>query len=240
MTRRLIAVALVVVALAVVGNLIRGNDDGAEQPLTDPAASQTIGDVREAMTNAGVGGVQIEVDGDTLTLYGTVATSAELSVAEAVGRSVVGDEMKIDNQLTAEDSVDPASVGPAAATADELALQNRLSSLLARNPIVFESASSVIAAESIPSLDILVEELAVLPADVSLLIAGHTDSDGEEEANLALSQARADAVLAYLVAAGIDGNRLTAQGFGETSPIADNATQEGKAANRRIEMLVQP
>lgn len=239
MIRRILLIAVVLVALALIGNAVRGDDEPGEVAPTDSAASETIADVRDALTNAGIGGVQIEATSDTVTLYGTVATPLDSTVAETITRSVVGVDVTIDNQLTAETAVEGETVGPAAATSDDLALQNRLSTLLAHNPIIFESASAEIAADSLPALDLLVAELGAAP-DVSVVIAGHTDSDGEEQANLELSQARADAVLAHLVGAGIDGNRLTAQGFGESAPIADNVSQEGKAQNRRIEVVVQP
>ena len=239
MTRRIILVGLVIAALVVLGNVIGRGDEPAEEPAVDSAASEVIAAVREAEANAGIGGVQIEVDGNTVTLYGTVATTEDMAVAEAVALSVVGIDMRVENQLTAENAVDPENPGPGATTADDIALQNRLSTLLARNPIIFESASSTLAADSIPALDLLANELSLVPG-VAVLVAGHTDSDGEEDANLALSQARAESVLAYLVSVGIDGNRLSAQGFGEAFPIADNVSQEGKALNRRIEILVQP
>lgn len=236
--RRILLIGMVLVVLVVIGNALNRGDDPAGSPTTDPEASSTIAAVREAETNAGVAGVQIEVNGEAVTLYGTVATTEDLTVAEAVARSVVGLDMEIDNQLVAENAVDSVAGAPGAAGSEDIILQNRLSTLLARDPIIFESASAEIAAGSIPSLDILAAELAAIP-DVAVLVAGHTDSDGEEDANLALSQARAEAVLSYLVTTGIDANRLTAQGFGEASPIADNVSQEGKALNRRIEILVQ-
>ena len=70
-------------------------------------------------------------------------------------------------------------------------------------------------------------------------IAGHTDSDGAADKNLALSKRRAEAVVNYLVEAGVDTSRVSAEGYGETRPIASNDTAEGKAQNRRIEINVK-
>jgi outer membrane protein OmpA-like peptidoglycan-associated protein len=69
-------------------------------------------------------------------------------------------------------------------------------------------------------------------------IEGHTDDKGNDKKNLKLSQGRADAVRDYLVNAGIAGDRLQSQGFGETRPIADNKTKEGREANRRVEFVI--
>jgi OmpA-OmpF porin, OOP family len=69
-------------------------------------------------------------------------------------------------------------------------------------------------------------------------IAGHTDSIGTDEYNQGLSQRRVDSVREYLVAKGVDGTKLTAKGYGESQPIADNATAEGRARNRRVELRV--
>ena len=65
-------------------------------------------------------------------------------------------------------------------------------------------------------------------------VAGHTDSDGSDASNQALSEARAASAVTYLKSKGIVADRLVTAGFGETKPIADNATAEGKAKNRRI------
>ncbi|MBT0959258.1 OmpA family protein [Alphaproteobacteria bacterium KMM 3653] len=69
--------------------------------------------------------------------------------------------------------------------------------------------------------------------DLALEIGGHTDNQGDEASNYALSQQRAEAVVAALTARGVGGARITAQGFGPSQPVADNATAEGRAANRR-------
>jgi outer membrane protein OmpA-like peptidoglycan-associated protein len=71
-------------------------------------------------------------------------------------------------------------------------------------------------------------------------VYGHTDSTGSDQYNFDLSQRRAQSVLAYLSGQGLDPRRFYAQGFGETRPIADNNTEAGRAANRRVEIQIVP
>jgi outer membrane protein OmpA-like peptidoglycan-associated protein len=73
-----------------------------------------------------------------------------------------------------------------------------------------------------------------------IVIEGHTDSQGNAASNMELSQKRADAVRDYLVKRGIDSARIKGQGIGQTRPIADNTSPEGRANNRRVEIIVQP
>lgn len=75
--------------------------------------------------------------------------------------------------------------------------------------------------------------------DVKVEVAGHTDSIGTDEYNMGLSQRRADAVRNYLVDKGIPAERLTVKGYGESQPVADNATREGRFENRRVELVPQ-
>jgi OOP family OmpA-OmpF porin len=74
--------------------------------------------------------------------------------------------------------------------------------------------------------------------DLKVEIAGHTDSIGSEAYNTLLSQQRADAVRTYLIGKGVEENRMTAVGYGELEPVADNATEEGRKANRRVEFRI--
>ena len=71
-----------------------------------------------------------------------------------------------------------------------------------------------------------------------LAISGHTDDVGNDEYNQTLSDKRAAAVRRYLINQGIDENRMTSHGYGETRPIADNKTKQGRALNRRVEFEV--
>lgn len=76
--------------------------------------------------------------------------------------------------------------------------------------------------------------------DVTVSVDGYTDAIGSEAYNQRLSMRRADAVKAYLEAHGVAGSRLTAKGFGKNDPVASNATAEGRAQNRRVELIVNP
>jgi len=75
--------------------------------------------------------------------------------------------------------------------------------------------------------------------DLKLRVEGHTDNQGNAAANQALSEKRAQAVVAWLVTHGIQGSRLAAKGMGQTMPVADNSTQDGRAKNRRVELVKQ-
>lgn len=101
----------------------------------------------------------------------------------------------------------------------------------------FASGKAVILATSFKSLDDLAALLIKKP-DWKLQIAGHTDSKGDPKKNMKLSKDRAEAVQKYLAAKGVDITRLKAEWYGQTKPIATNATPEGRQKNRRVEMNV--
>ncbi len=121
--------------------------------------------------------------------------------------------------------------------ADPEAVALRLTQLL-QGSATFESSDATLSAEGIALLD---EAILILLDNPSarVVVEGHTDDEGEAEDNLELSQQRAEAVVAYLVAGGVAPDRLTAIGYGEERPIADNVTDEGRAENRRIEFVIE-
>lgn len=115
--------------------------------------------------------------------------------------------------------------------------QAEIAAALTRQKITFAPGSTEIDSSAGKTMDALAEILRRCP-DVKFEIGGHTDSQGSEEGNRAISQARAEAVLI-----GLQGRRapvaaLTAVGYGEARPIADNGTEEGREANRRIEFTL--
>lgn len=102
----------------------------------------------------------------------------------------------------------------------------------------FDNDQATVRAEDMSVLDAAAETLQKW-GDVSVEVAGHTDSVGSDDYNLVLSQRRADAVRNYLIGKGVAANRLTAKGYGESQPIADNATDDGRFQNRRVELVPQ-
>ena len=102
------------------------------------------------------------------------------------------------------------------------------------NNILFDSGKWDIKPASAIELDKLVEFLKEYP-NLRVEIGAHTDDVGRDDANMTLSSNRAASVVQYLVSKTIDGTRLTSKGYGETVPVGDNTTPEGKAINRRVE-----
>lgn len=101
----------------------------------------------------------------------------------------------------------------------------------------FDFGKSVLKPEGKAKLDDLVSKVKSISLEVVIAV-GHTDAVGSDAYNQKLSVARSEAVKAYLVSKGIDKNRIYTEGKGETSPVADNKTKEGRAKNRRVEIEV--
>lgn len=109
-----------------------------------------------------------------------------------------------------------------------------INQIQAEDKILFAPGSADIDPQSYPIVDAIVDVLETCP-DVPMEIGGHTDSQGRETMNEALSKARADAVLNALLERDVLTSSLTTRGYGEERPIADNDTEEGREINRRIE-----
>lgn len=116
--------------------------------------------------------------------------------------------------------------------------QAQLAELSAHNAILFQSGAAIIAGSAATELDAFARVLQLCP-DAVVEVEGHTDSDGDDQRNMALSVARAEAVVGALIDRGVSPGRLYAIGYGETQPIADNATSDGKRRNRRIVVSVR-
>jgi outer membrane protein OmpA-like peptidoglycan-associated protein len=125
---------------------------------------------------------------------------------------------------------------PAPTKAEVEELERTLAELIEGKVVEFEFASDQLTPAGIALLDELLVPLVEFSA-VPVEIAGHADAQGSPERNLELSRRRAQAVLDYFVSQGEDPERFVAVGYGDTRPIADNSTAEGRQKNRRIEFI---
>jgi OmpA-OmpF porin, OOP family len=130
------------------------------------------------------------------------------------------------------------SVKPAAAPVDATVCQQLFSDTLGKGSIRFERGSTTIDPDSAGLLDRLIETALRCP-NATIEVAGHTDADGDDASNQTLSEKRAQAVVDYLVRAGLPADHFTATSYGSARPVAANDSDDGKAQNRRIEFLVR-
>jgi len=106
--------------------------------------------------------------------------------------------------------------------------------------VLFASGKSELLPSAQAKLSEVANALTQQNPDASIVVEGHTDSQGKEDFNLSLSEKRAQAVRDYLASHGVAQDRIRAEGLGFSRPIADNKTAEGRANNRRVEIVVQP
>jgi outer membrane protein OmpA-like peptidoglycan-associated protein len=139
-------------------------------------------------------------------------------------------------KCTATDTYDVAGSGSAPVSVAAAADSTKRTIVL--RGINFDFDKSTIKPEFEGVLDAGVEALNENPG-VRVQVAGYTDSVGTDAYNQGLSERRANAVKDYLASHGVDASRLTAVGFGETNPVADNSTADGRAQNRRVELNIE-
>ncbi len=221
-------------AVSTVDAAVEFSVDRGVVTLTGTVASeeqrQQVLDAAAAMFGAGniVDQLQVgDVNGDALVLTGRIPAGRRAEVQAGMA-TLAGDL-----GLNLVDEVEYAEL-----TGDQAALQEELDTALADVVINFASGSAVIPADGRAQLDSLVPLLTDVPEGTLVAVEGFTDSQGDAAANQRLSEARARAVVDYLVSQGVSPDVLRASGNGESRPVASNDTAEGRAQNRRIEFNV--
>ena len=173
---------------------------------------------------------EVVVEAGFIRLEGvTGSTTASDSVARILSDKL-GEGQQYDLNIRYDAALDPLLGLP---TAEECVAD--INRILAARKINFEPGSAQITRDAADTLDKIAERMKEC-SDFEMEIGGHTDSQGREEMNLDLSQKRAEAVIAALMSRRVLTGNLTAVGYGETVPIADNGTEEGREENRRIEV----
>ena len=164
----------------------------------------------------------------TFFLGSNADESNDVKPAPMAAAPVDGD----DDQDGVRNSVDKCPGTPTGAKVNSFGCQEN-EAVNERVNIEFASGKSVIPADYTAEADKIVE-LMKNHQDVTAEIQGYTDNTGKKANNLKLSQARAKSVRMYIVSNGVDGSRVTAKGYGDADPVADNATAEGRKENRRV------
>lgn len=204
------------------GQTARDRSVSDAPPSADPAASGAIPPTIES-TSVTTTALQpptafAVLDGGRLTVRGTFVDQAALDQA-ITSLSPLGT-----NGFAVEALVDPEVVG------------SRQVPVLVSDAALFPQGSAILGDGAQPVLDLFASVMAAGTTS-RLIIEGHTDSQGSEAYNFALSQQRVAAVFAYLTTMGIDPARLELAPRGETEPVADNGTNEGRSRNRRVELI---
>ena len=176
---------------------------------------------------------RLMVRSDVVEVTGVTGSTATRGRITQILSAELGQGQTFRVNVRYDEALDPLAALP---TPEECAAD--VDAVIARTKITFTPSSAEIATTARPVLDELATILTNCPA-MRMEIGGHTDSQGSEGGNQALSQARAEAVLLALQGRRVDVSGMSAVGYGETRPIADNGSEAGREANRRIEFVLQ-
>jgi len=244
--RRIAGMACGAVAVGAVATLAVDVAGGSSHPHTAPAASTSPIAAADAATTAAPtttppstttstttapqtppvlpNGAPLPVlvvfDGPTITLAGAVPSQADAAQLRALAEAYSKTPAQVVDQLTVDPGV-PASVGV---------------HVIEMDAVRFPEGSSQITAAYAPELSRVIELLRAMPW-VTTLVIGHADQTGPSALNLQLSQARADAIIDYLISQGISPDRLSGQGIGDLDPLTTQNTTAAWALNRRTEFV---
>jgi outer membrane protein OmpA-like peptidoglycan-associated protein len=217
--------------------------DGDTQATRDLAyAAQRkaeLAEVRADAANQQAQAAAAKVQLDTMKDQQVKLTSAELSSTrqqlQATGQALaMSEQEKADAERRARQAA--ADLARIASVKQE----PRGMVITLSGGVLFVSAKYDLLPQAQVKLGQVAEVLTKQDPNSKIVVQGYTDSQGGASFNQDLSQHRADAVRSYLVSHGIASDRITAQGFGPSNPVADNASPEGRADNRRVEIVVQP
>ena len=248
MNRTLVAVGLTVVAALLVGLLafqFLDRDDGTETASdgvtaagdgTEEAAGGALDQISAVLQGMGLNGVVATEQDGIIYLIGMVASETDKAAALGAAQALAGDQVVDGTQLAVSGSTTAGPTTEPAEGSREASLQGEIDRILAATPIIFELGDTELTDLHIRILDNMVSLLQAYP-DLTVNVVGFTDDQGTEDANRAVSLARAENVKAYLVAQGIADASLDVEARGE-----DTSSQSSALRNleRRVEFEVVP
>ncbi len=235
-------------------NDVRAKVSGQTVTLTamdnDPASAGKLAQARSALSNID----NPSANPGTQWLTGTVTT---VHVGD-VPQTIPANAPKLSAPVVqAVEASAPVVAGERATTIDSVAdrpsvagqempissnaaqgCEERILKTMGERKVSYTFGTYQLAPESNALLDDVYKVMANCPASIKVTVAGYTDNAGDATANQLISKARAQAAADALVARGFDAGRIDSKGYGATSPVADNSTPDGRAANRRVVFLV--
>ncbi len=219
--------------------------DQAEQSLRDNGAgdkTQTLAYVaeRQAQQASAEGATALSMDqlAQTQTAYykatGVALEAAQGELSATRQQLAASEQARRDAEAKAKDAMDKLAAASVPVKEDTRGVIITLS-----GSILFASGKAILLPSAETKLDEVAEALKA-ESNHKIVVEGYTDSRGSDATNQELSRRRAEAVRAYLVTRGVDAASIDAVGLGASSPIADNNSPEGRANNRRVEIVVKP
>ena len=197
----------------------------------------------ELMSNAG-DPLAVVVDGSSLTVDGALVTHPDIAtgngVVHAIDRVLIPTDLGLatDEPVSSVaaaanvDAVTPLEPRPQATSTDAGTLEAGLNAFVTANPILFEPGAAVLTPSAVAIIDQVAAQ-ALAFGGIAITVEGHTDTDGDPVANVTLSQARANTVREALIERGLDGDTLTAVGFGSDQRVIVDGVED-KEASRRV------
>lgn len=177
-------------------------------------------------------------------MHATTAAQAQASSAQLgrANQTLATQGAQLKNEVERRQAAERRAAQAAAALANFASVKQEARGIVITlsGSVLFTSGKADLLPSARVKLNEVADALTQQDPESKIVIEGHTDSQGSAASNQDLSQRRAQAVRDYLVSCGISGDRVTSQGFGPTRAIGDNASAEGRANNRRVEIVVQP
>ncbi len=175
-------------------------------------------------------GATLDIDGDAIRLGGSPSDADKSTLSSGLREWFKDFEFDGLSLPSAKEALGALKAGDF--TAEQLIEALNLMS------IQFATGKATISQDSHEILQQAADAIKQAPEGTRIEVGGHTDNTGNPDANMKLSQARANAVREHLIRQGVNGNALTAKGYGDTQPVGDNATEQGRAKNRRMQFSV--